>query len=112
VADVRHPLDVAPADGERREQDPGEGKAARSRAAIPVSMAVRRPAPRPSLKAWSTAGLARSPRQATITSPTVARTATPDAAQPPGESTWTWLNASNVEARSQWKATNGSSLSR
>ena len=28
VAEVRHPLDIAATDGERPEQDPGEGKAA------------------------------------------------------------------------------------
>ena len=64
-------------------------------------MAVRQPGPRPSLKAWSTAGPACSPRQATTTSPTVVRTARPNAAQPPGESTSPWLMANKVEARSQ-----------
>jgi hypothetical protein len=101
VADVRHPLDVVPADGKRREQDTGEGKAA------------AQPGGHPGVDGGAPTGTealaqgvvdrraARSPRQATTTSPTVARTATPNAAQPPGESTSPWLNASNVEARSQ-----------
>ena len=61
VADVRQPLDVATADEERREQDAAERKAAAQPSGHPASMAVRQPAPRPSLRARSTAGPACSP---------------------------------------------------
>ena len=71
----------------------------------------RQPAPRPTVKARSSAGPVSSARRTTSSNPAMARTATAAAATPTGEPRPVWSRASNVETTSQAAAMNGSSLS-
>ena len=64
----------------------------------------------PMVNAWSTAGRVWIARQTMTASPPVVRMARPTAVKPIGDARSPWTAAKSVEAATQKKATNGSSL--